>query len=218
MTDVADPERRTMANPAEPAASGLERPPGDPAAGSDRSVRRFRLLGLTLAVFRLGPILILGGLIVAMSFLSPVFFTTENAGNVLSQTAVIAILAIGQLFVIITRGIDLSVGSNLALASVVGALAFQHGASGWLVILIMLASGAAVGLVNGGFFVWGRLPHPFIITLATLSIARGLALRLSGGQPQRGMPSIVRTIGSGSIGWLPYSTFLVIGIALVVAR
>ena len=91
--------------------------------------------------FRLGPILILGGLIVAMSFLSPVFFTTENAGNVLSQTAVIAILAIGQLFVIITRGIDLSVGSNLALASVVGALAYQHGASGWLVILVMLGVG-----------------------------------------------------------------------------
>ena len=101
-------------------------------------------------MFRLGPVLILVGLIVAMSFLSPVFFTTANAGNVLSQTAVIAILAIGQLFVIVTRGIDLSVGSNLALASVVGALAFQHGASGWLVILIMLASGATVGLVNGG--------------------------------------------------------------------
>ncbi len=217
MTDVADPERTTMADPADVAASGAEPSPGDPVAQSDGSARRFRLLGLALAVFRLGPILILGGLIVAMSFLSPVFFTTENAGNVLSQTAVIAILAIGQLFVIITRGIDLSVGSNLALASVVGALAYQHGASGWLVILVMLASGAAVGLVNGGFFVWGRLPHPFIITLATLSIARGLALRLSGGQPLRGMPPIVRTIGSGSVGWLPYSTFLVIGIALAAA-
>ena len=108
------------------------RPLVDPVGQSDRSARRFRLLGLALAVFRLGPILILVGLIVAMSFLSPVFFTTENAGNVLSQTAVIAILAIGQLFVIITRGIDLSVGSNLALASVVGALAYQHGASGWV--------------------------------------------------------------------------------------
>ena len=171
MTDVADPEGTTMADLADVPASGAESSPGEPAAESDRSARRFRLLGLALAVFRLGPVLILVGLIVAMSFLSPVFFTTANAGNVLSQTAVIAILAIGQLFVIVTRGIDLSVGSNLALASVVGALAFQHGASGWLVILIMLASGATVGLVNGGFFVWGRMPHPFIITLATLSIA-----------------------------------------------
>ena len=74
--------------------------------------------------------LILGGLIVAMTLLSPVFFTTGNVGNMLSQTAVIAVLAIGQLLVILTRGIDLSVGSNLALASVVGAMAFQHGRGG----------------------------------------------------------------------------------------
>ena len=81
----------------------------------------------------------------------------------------------------------------------------------------MLASGATVGFVNGAGYVWGRLPHPFIITLATLSIARGLALRLSGGQPKRGMPEIVRTIGGGSVGWVPYSAFLVAAIAVVVA-
>ena len=79
----------------------------------------------------------------------------------------------------------------------------------------MLATGAAVGFVNGGTYVWGRLPHPFIITLATLSIARGLALRLSGGQPIRGMPEVVRSIGGGSIGWLPYAAFLVAGVALL---
>ena len=149
-----------------------------------------------------------------MSLLSPVFLTTENVGNVLSQTAVIAVLAIGQLLVILTRGIDLSVGSTLALASVVGAIVFEHGGSAWLVIVVMLAAGAAVGFVNGAGYVWGRLPHPFIITLATLSIARGLALQLSGGQPIRGMPEAVQTIGSGSIGWFPYSAFLVGGIAV----
>jgi len=65
--------------------------------------------------------------------------------------------------------------------------------------------------------VWGRLPHPFIITLASLSIARGLALRLSEGQPKRGMPDAIRSIGNGSIGWLPYSAFLVAAIAVLVA-
>ena len=92
----------------------------------------------------------------------------------LSQTAVIAVLAIGQLLVILTRGIDLSVGSNLALASVVGALAFQHGALG------LVGHPRHAGLGRHGrfrqrsrFYVWGRMPHPFIITLATLSIARG---------------------------------------------
>ena len=139
----------------------------------------------------LGPVLILGGLVVAMTIASPVFLTTRNIGNVLSQTAVIAVLAVGQLLVILTRGIDLSVGSTLALASVVGAIAFEHGSSGAVVMLVMLATGAAVGFVNGTGYVWGRLPHPFIITLATLSIARGLALRLSGGQPMRGMPDVV---------------------------
>ena len=79
----------------------------------------------------------------------------------------------------------------------------------------MLATGALVGAVNGTVFVWGRLPHPFIVTLATLSIARGLALWLSGGQPLQGMPEIVQTIGGGSLGWFPYSGFLVAGLALL---
>jgi ribose transport system permease protein len=177
----------------------------------------YRLLRLALAFIRLGPVLILGGLVVAMTIASPVFLTTRNVGNVLSQTAVIAVLAVGQLLVILTRGIDLSVGSTLALASVVGAIAFEHGNPGVVVMLVMLATGAAVGFVNGAGYVWGRLPHPFIITLATLSIARGLALRLSGGQPKRGMPDVVRDLGGGSAGWFPYSAFLVGGIAVLAA-
>jgi ribose transport system permease protein len=178
---------------------------------------RHRLLHGALTVIRLGPVLILAGLVVAMTSLSPVFLTTGNVGNILSQTAAIALLAIGQLFVIVTKGIDLSVGSTLALASVLGALAFENGSGGAIVIAVMLATGATVGFVNGAGYVWGRLPHPFIITLATLSIARGLALRFAGGQPVRGVPEIVQTIGGGSIGWLPYSAFLVAGIALVMA-
>jgi len=172
-------------------------------------------LHAALAVIRLGPLLILAVIIVVLTLLSPVFMTTRNAGNVLAQTAVIASLAVGQLLVILTRGIDLSVGSTLALASVVGALTFAAVPSGAVVIAVMLGTGMAVGAVNGIVYVFGRLPHPFIITLATLSIARGLALWLSGGQPKQGMPKIVQTIGGGSIGWLPYSAFLVLGLALL---
>ena len=79
-----------------------------------------------LLLLRLGPLLILGVLVLVMSNLSPVFFTTRNIGNVLDASAVIAILAMGQLLVIVTRGIDLSVGSTLALSSVVGALVFAR--------------------------------------------------------------------------------------------
>ncbi len=188
-----------------------------PDPTDDQRRRNYRLLRLALGVIRLGPVLILAGLIIAMTMLSPVFLTTGNAGNLLSQTAAIAVLAIGQLLVILTRGIDLSVGSTLALASVLGALAYAHGSSGWVVILVMIASGATVGFVNGAVYVWGRLPHPFIITLATLSIARGLALQFSGGRPRRGVPGIVRTLGNSSFHWLPYSAFLVLGIGVLVA-
>jgi ribose transport system permease protein len=170
---------------------------------------------IALGAIRLGPGLMLLAVIIAAASLSPVFLTTRNIGNVLSQTAVIAVLALAQLLVIITRGIDLSVGSNLALCAVVGALVFRSAPNGALVIAAMLATGALVGAVNGAVFVWGRLPHPFIVTLATLSIARGLALWLSGGQPRQGMPQIIQDIGGGSLGWFPYSAFLVGGLALV---
>jgi ribose transport system permease protein len=152
-----------------------------------------------------------------LSLLSPVFATTQNLGNVLSQTAVIAVLAIGQLLVILTRGIDLSVGSTLALSAVVGAMTFGAVDNGALTVLAMLATGVAVGAVNGVVFVFGRLPHPFIVTLATLSVARGIALGLSGGQPIQGMPGFVQTLGGGSVGSVPYSAFLVAGVAMVVA-
>jgi ribose transport system permease protein len=79
----------------------------------------------------------------------------------------------------------------------------------------MLLTGLAVGTVNGVVYVFGRLPHPFIITLATLSIARGLALWLSDGRPIQGMPDSIRFIGGEILfGWLPVSTIVVAAIAL----
>jgi ribose transport system permease protein len=171
---------------------------------------------LALALIRTGPVFMLLVVVTAASVLSPVFFTTRNLGNVLAQTAVIAVLALAQLLVIITRGIDLSVGSTVALAAVVGALVFEAVPSATVVILAMLGTGLAVGAVNGAALVWGRLPHPFIVTLATLSIAHGLALWLAGGQPHRGMPDIIQLLGGESIGWLPYSTLLVAALALLV--
>ena len=103
-------------------------------------------------------------------------------------------MAIGQQLVILTRGIDLSVGANLALATVIGGLVFREVDSAPLVVLAMVAAGATVGAVNGLVYVFGRLPHPFIITLATLSICRGLALELAVGHTtMRGMPEAIAT-------------------------
>jgi ribose transport system permease protein len=176
----------------------------------------YRGLRLGLGVLRIGPLLILLALTVALSFLSPFFFTTRNLGNVMAATAAIAVLSLGQLLVILTRGIDLSVGSALALASVVGALVYTGVRSDVVVLLAMLLTGLLVGTVNGLVYVKGRLPHPFIITLAMLSIARGLALWLSGGQPIRGMPPVVDAIGGGAIDWFPVSAILILGIALLI--
>jgi ribose transport system permease protein len=177
---------------------------------------RDRLLRTALIALRLGPALILVGLCTVVTLTTPIFLTSRNIGNVLSQTAVIAVLALGQLLVIITRGIDLSVGSTIALSSVVGAIVYLHVHSSVLVILAILGTGVAVGAANGLVYVFGRVPHPFIVTLASLSVVSGIALWAAQGQPIPGMPHAVQVVGGGSIGWLPYSTFVVLGLSLAV--
>ncbi len=179
------------------------------------SFDRYRALQAGLVALRAGPFLILLILIVVVSLTTPVFPTTRNLGNVFSQTSVIAILALGQLLVIVTRGIDLSVGATVALSGVVGAIVFEQTSSSALVIVAILGTGVAVGAVNGLVYVFGRVPHPFIVTLATLSIVRGIALWASDGTLISGMPPIVQQIGGGSIGWLPYSIFVVAALAFL---
>lgn len=171
---------------------------------------------LGLRLLSAGPLLILVLLVIAISLLTPNFLKPVNIGNIVAQTAVIAIVAMGQHLVILTRGIDLSVGSNLALASVVGGLVFQVTDSAILVSMAMLVAGAGVGAVNGLVYVFGRLPHPFIITLATLSICRGLALELAPGHTtMRGMPGLIQVIGGQASYGIPNSFFVVLGLAIL---
>jgi ribose transport system permease protein len=185
------------------------------AAAAEGVDRAYRLLQAALLALRAGPALILFFLVVVVSLTTPIFFTSRNLGNVLSQTAVIAVLALGQLLVIVSRGIDLSVGSTVALSGVVGAIVYLHVHSTALVVLAILGTGLAVGLANGIVFVVGRVPHPFIVTLASLSIVRGIALWAANGTLISGMPGSVDTLGGASIGWLPYSAFVVLGLGLL---
>jgi ribose transport system permease protein len=183
---------------------------------SERPAEGFDAVSIGLRLLSFGPLLILILLIAAVSLLTPNFLKLGNLGNVVAQTAVIAIVAVGQQLVILTRGIDLSVGSNLALATVVGGLMFRVVDSAPLVILAMLLMGATVGAINGIVYVFGRLPHPFIITLATLIICRGLALELAiGHTTMRGMPDVITMIGDGSTFGLPNSFFVVLAVASV---
>jgi len=169
---------------------------------------------IALRLLSAGPLLVLAALIAAIGLVTPSFLTPGNISNIAAQTAVIAIVAIGQHIVILTRGIDLSVGANLALATVIGALVFRSVDSSALVMLAMILTGTLVGAVNGTVYVYGRLPHPFIITLAMLGICRGLALQFAVGHTtMRGMPDAIMAIGSGSTFGIPNSFFVVVAVA-----
>jgi ribose transport system permease protein len=208
------------------AAMTGDEPTAAPSAPGAGTRSRHRGLTLALAALRLGPVTILVLLVVALSLMSDVFLSFENVGNVLKQSAVICVLALGQLLVILTRGIDLSVGANLSLSAVVGAIVWRDHGSATLAILAALATGSIVGVINGVIYVKGRLPHPFIPTLAMLSAASGLALLLAHNETIQGAPPIVNTIGTGriswipgggDIGWFPVASLVVIGVALLVA-
>jgi ribose transport system permease protein len=177
-------------------------------------------VSLSLRIVQTGPVLILGLVVVAMTALSPFFLTERNITNLGFQTSIVAVLALGQLLVILTRGIDLSVGAVVALGGVVGGIVAggsvggTASSNGALVLLAMIACGAGVGLLNGTILIAGRVMNPFIVTLGMLSIVRGAALVISDAQTVTGMPEAVQTMGTGLIGPLPVPAVLVAVLAL----
>ncbi len=148
---------------------------------------------------------VLSGLVLLMIFFSlssPYFLTKNNLLTVCLQTSIIVMIAIGQTYVIITAGIDLSIGSNIALSGITTSMALMSGLPIPAAIVIGLFSGTLVGLLNGMIVVYGKLP-PFIVTLGTMSIVRGVALVLTGGIPISGLPKSFKYIGSGKFLWNP---------------
>ena len=186
------------------------------APASADGARRIRVLASLLQILQIGPALILIVLSLVVWSLNSAFFSTANIQDILIQSSVVAILAMGELIVIITGGIDLSVSATMALATVVGWSLFQtrlfHG--GAYIVGIMVAVGLVIGLANGLIYVKGRVPHPFIVTLATLSVASGLALTISKGQAESGMPSVVNTLGNGFVGVVPVPAIVLLVVAV----
>jgi len=163
-------------------------------------VKRSRLVRLTTFIDRFGAL----GIVLIMATLSyvaqpDVFLTTNNIANIFRQTAFLALLALGQFMVIVTAGIDLSVGSTLALAMMSTAVLSVAGVPWPLLILTPFLVGAAVGVINGVGLTWLHMPHPFIMTLGMLNIARGLTNLISGGVPISGLPAEVRWLGAGNV-------------------
>lgn len=191
------------------------------------SERIRRLPWLNVLLDRFGIALALLVLMIVLTILSPEYFLSrENLTNVSRQTSVLALLALGQFVVILTAGIDLSVGAMLALSMILialsthgmyyryeayyatlnGATSLPHPQSALflttisvIAIIIGMAAGLFVGLMNG----WGttklKLPHPFIMTLGMLNMARGATDLISGGAPITGLPKQIRVFGAGNI-------------------
>ncbi len=175
------------------------------------AVRQAAIISLLVAAIRLGPPLILLLLCIAFALLSPYFLTLRNIQNIGVQSAVVGVMALGQLFVILTRGIDISMGSVLALATVVGVVMFPE--DGYALIFTCLLAGVAAGAVNGGLVTFGKVPQPLIVTVATMSIARGVAQVITGGKVVAGLPPELAAIGDSFVGPVPTPVLILFGLA-----
>jgi ribose transport system permease protein len=149
-----------------------------------------------------GIILVVIVMMLALAAIKPeVFLSAQNLTNILKQNASLALLALGMYVVIVTAGIDLSVGSIMGLSMVALAIASKAGVPWPIVLLIGPAIGIAVGWVNGVGLTVLKLPHPFIMTLGTLNVARGLTFLISNGAPISGLQPEVRYIGQAYYGF-----------------
>jgi ribose transport system permease protein len=161
-----------------------------------------------------------GGLIVllilfgAMTLASSEFLTGDNLANLARQVAVFGIIAVGQLLVILTAGIDLSVGSVLGLTGCITAELLVHG---WGIVPAIVAGllvGAAIGMFNGGLVAFVKLP-PFIVTLGMLGIARGVVLVLTDASTVQPLPDAFGNIANGSFLGLPNLLWLFVAVVVI---
>lgn len=167
-----------------------------------------------------GIVLVLVIICVILSVLSPVFLTIPNLTNVIRQISINGLLAIGMTFIILTGGIDLSVGSQVALT---GALVAGFLTAGWPIALAIVAGlliGCLLGFVNGFIVAKGGIP-PFIVTLGMLTAARGLTLIYTGGRPIYNLGASFRFFGAGYVLGIPVPVIIlaiILFIAYLVSR
>lgn len=162
---------------------------------------------------KMGPLLALVILSIILAFSTNGKFTSvNNITNLFRQAPIIALMAVGELSVILLGGIDLSIGSILAVSISMAGVAMKNFGinNSLLLILITLVTGIFFGFVNGILLTKLHLPHPFISTLGTKNIARGLALLITGAAAIAGFPDGVLVAGTLDIGVVPLSFILVI--------
>lgn len=170
-----------------------------------RNLYRAREMNVLLAL-----LLVSAGIAIA----TPYFLTTDNLMGVFRSFSTTAIMSIGMVMVIVTGGIDLSVGSVMGLSGLVTALAFENGYSTFVSTSFGLGVGTAFGLINGLMVTFGRLP-PFIATLGTLSIGRGLMYIITKGVPVTpDTPEIFSVLGQGYVGYVPVPVVIMLVLAI----
>lgn len=169
----------------------------EPARGSQE------LVIATIKRNRFGIAVLVIGLVL-LDLWVPNFLTTSNILNILQQVSIIGVVSIGMVFVVLTSGIDLSVGSALALTNVLFALMISHGLAPWLAAVCAVVIGGAFGLVNGLGVAVLRM-QPFVMTLATLAVGSGVALTIANGSEINYSKTdpVVNFLGNGGIGSFP---------------
>ena len=180
--------------------------PPPTAAAAPRASR----MGLVLSLTLLGLLLLMW---LALSLSTETFFTEKNLTNLLRQGAMVAIIAVGETFVIITAGIDLSVGAVVGFCSVMIAWLFLHGFGIVSAVILTLLIGVVIGMFHGFGIVQLGLP-PFIMTLATLTALRGIGLLITNGATISGMPDSFTDISRANFLGLPVLFWMVILIAI----
>ncbi len=179
---------------------------------SEVSIRRIDW-GLTLD--RYGIFLVFLAICVILSFLSPAFLTVRNALNVFRQVSITGIIGVGMTFVILTGGIDLSVGSLLALAGVLAAgLQIRHGAGPFLMVVLPIVVVTCLGMLVGFIISKFKVP-PFVATLGMMSAARGMTLIYTDGYPISGLSRSFRVLGSGMVGPVPVPIIIYVFVVVV---
>ena len=159
-------------------------------------------LSLKFSIRDMGTLIGLVIIFAVFAVLSPVFLTVPNLINIMQQSAINAIVALGMTLVIISAGIDLSVGPVAALAAVICASFMVAGVPVPLAVLLALLGGALYGVFNGVLIAYAGL-QPFIVTLGGLSLCRALALIYTGGNPIFGIPQSFRDFINGSLLGIP---------------
>lgn len=157
----------------------------------------------------LAPLAVIIILLIVGTISSPYFFTASNLTNVLTQVAVIGIVTMGQTILLVSGGIDLSVGNNVAVSGVVCGELYASGHPLWLACLAGIATGTLIGLVNGVLVAQNRA-HPFIITLGMFTLLDGLATKLTGGSPVNDMGALNTTLGGTLPGGIPTAIILLL--------